>query len=547
MRPQTPLTFTVGAGDMSDPLIHIGISDMRVDFYAWMEERWVRLLTMAVDINVGINLTVTKDANMKPAIQPMLVGVDAKNVTIRVSNTDLLQETPAALEAVFPSLINIATGALGGVVKPIALPAVAGFSLDNLKIQRVQTSQDDFVAIYGTIVTGTPAPLIDWSNPNAPRTISSVRVNAAVAELKVPSANELQASFGERVAGIVPARPTVKLALGTLDSLGLDVEYAWRVDGGMWRPWTRDTNPTLSEDAFLLQGHHTVDVRSRIVNDWSTESEPTSLDVLIDSVPPELHPAAADNDRSRFVFGGFDIVSDAAKLQYAWGAAGAERSEWSATSSMSYDEASALTLGGARKLVLYAKDEAGNVASAAYDLGALKFASFGAIRWHTHTVDVGIGAPATGGDDVGRWTSMTMGPDGKPAIAYSAWVQKGVSGMPESQLRWAQATTTTPTSSSDWTVTVVDSRLASSNGAPPASDMGAPGADMAMAPADMAGTTPADVLLPEGVALMATAARQMDGSPGIAYYDRTRGNLRYVEWNPTTMAWNKPTVLDGED
>ena len=27
--------------------------------------------------------------------------------------------------------------------------------------------------------------------------------------------------------------------------------------------------------------------------------------------------------------------------------------------------------------------------------GALKFASFGAIRWHTHIVDNGIGAPPT--------------------------------------------------------------------------------------------------------------------------------------------------------
>ena len=34
-------------------------------------------LTSALDINVGVNLTVTKDANSKPAIQPMLVGVDA--------------------------------------------------------------------------------------------------------------------------------------------------------------------------------------------------------------------------------------------------------------------------------------------------------------------------------------------------------------------------------------------------------------------------------------------------------------------------------------
>ncbi|HEX8950192.1 MAG TPA: hypothetical protein VF945_00030, partial [Polyangia bacterium] len=66
-------------------------------------------------------------------------------------------------------------------------------------------------------------------------------------------------------------------------------------------------------------------------------------------------------------------------------------------------------------------------------------------------------------------------------------------------------------------------------------------------PPDMAGTTPPDVLLPEGIALMASAARKADGTPGIAYYDRTRGNLRFVEWNPSTNAWNKPQILDGED
>jgi hypothetical protein len=139
---------------------------------------------------------------------------------------------------------------------------------------------------------------------------------------------------------------------------------------------------------------------------------------------------------------------------------------------------------------------------------------------------------------------MTMGADGKPAIAYSAWVAKGVSGMPESQLRWAQATTTTPTSTSDWMITVVDSRLASSDGAP-GTDMGI-GPDMAMPPPDMAGTTPGDVLLPEGIAIMASAARKPDGTPGIAYYDRTRGNLRFVEYNNSTNAWNKPQILDGE-
>src|SRR6185503_5162300 len=112
LRPQTPLSFTIGAGDMTDPLLHIVVSDLRIDFYAWVEERYVRIFTLGMDMNIGLNLTITKDAAGNPAIQPTLSGIDASHVTIRVSNTDLLQEDPSALAMVFPSLINIATGAL---------------------------------------------------------------------------------------------------------------------------------------------------------------------------------------------------------------------------------------------------------------------------------------------------------------------------------------------------------------------------------------------------------------------------------------------------
>lgn len=751
LRPQTPIDFTIGAGDMNDPLLHIGINDMRIDFYGWIEERYVRLLTLGVDINVGLNLTVTKTADGKPAIQPMLVGVDAKNVTIRVSNTDLLQEKPEDLAAVFPSLINIATGALGGAIKPIALPAVAGFSLDGLKIQRVQTSQDDFIGIFGTIVAATPSPLIDWSDPAHPQLAGSLHTTARVTEVRVPKPVELQALFADKL-GVKGARPMVKLALDAGGNDGREVEWAWRVDGGMWRPWTRDPSPVLSDDAFLLQGHHRIDVRSRVVDQWSTESQPVSLDVLIDSVAPELHPARDEKDHALLDLGGFDLVSDAAKLKYAWLGADGKATPWTSDATMPWSEALAVTDNGKKQLVLYAVDEAGNVGQGAFDLGslgfhgrttapspsgcncdvgghgdggagarggfvalalmalvflrrqkralapllvvvalglfvtgcgcggknqcridddcakmqcdpgevpacmenecgctpdvaagdvgrfssmtligndayvaaynntygdlmighvtppgvvqgwdfvdgvpdeppditnshtrggvtdngddvgrytsigtsstnepiiayydkthgALKFAIFGAIRWHTYVVDSGTGTPDSGGDDIGKWASMSVGPDGLPGIAYSAWVKQGMSGEPESQLRWAQATVPNPTSPSDWQITVVDSRRASDSGAP-VGDMGAP--DMAVGP-DMAdadaGPPPMmpDPLLPEGVAIMASAARKPDGSPGIAYYDRTRGNLRLVEWNASTNAWNTPMILDGED
>src|SRR5581483_7317610 len=90
----------------------------------------------------------------------------------------------------------------------------------------------------------------------------------------------------------------------------------------------------------------------------------------------------------------------------------------------------------------------GDPVIAYYDLThkALKFASFGAIRWHQHTIDKGL----TAMDDVGRWASMSIGPNGNPAIAYTAIVYSNTqSGQPEGQLRWAQAKTTRPQGPSD--------------------------------------------------------------------------------------------------
>jgi hypothetical protein len=741
LRPQMPLTFTVGAGDMNDPLLHVAISDMRIDFYGWIEERYVRLLTLGVDVNLGLNLTVTQTADGKPAIQPTLVGLDAKNVVIRVTNTDLLQESPKSLAALFPTLINIATGAIGGVIQPIALPSVAGFSLDGLSISRVQTTQDDFLGIFATIVAGTTTKT---------KVGGGLSTHAKVAALDVPSEAALQALFVDGASPLLfdeKSRPRVTLDLGADHANGQPVEWAWRVDGGFWRPWTQNAHPVIADDAFLLQGRHTIEVRSRVVNQWATEDmQRSKIEVLVDSVPPELHPARDTEDSTRLSFGGFDIVSDSQALTYAYVDADGQKTAFSSVDGMPLALAKELTDGGAKLLHLYAKDEAGNVGELQADLGpifdfhgrttnppsagcgscalggatrdsgpwstlvvalglafallrrrarvigalvlvgavvvvagsgcdgnalqckidddcakmscaagqvsqclqnmcacgpdvgpgdvgrfssmaligqdayvaaynttygdlmighvtppgvvpswdfvdgvpdegptnsnnvtnshvrggiddkgddvgrytsigvsqtnepviayydkthgALKFASFGLVRWRSHVVDQGAGSPASGGDDVGRWASMSIGTDGKPMIVYTATVQTGtMSGMPEGQLRLAQAKVPNPDASGDWTVTILDARpLPDASG----------GADGGVPDGGSSGSM-TDPLLPEGIGLMPALARKSDGSPGVAYYDRTRGNLRYIELLSQTGSWSAPVILDGED
>ena len=717
LRPQTPLDFTIGAGDMTDPLLHLGINDMRIDFYAWIEERYVRIFTVALDTNIGLNLTVT-NMNMKPAIQPMITGLNANNIKVRVSNTDVLGEDPNQLAQVFPSLVNIAAGALGSAVPSVALPSVAGFSLDNLQITRVQTSQDDFLAIYGSIVNGTGAPLIDWSDPSHPHLAGELQTYAVLENISIPPVAELQKL----------AIPSVTLKLDASGNNGKPTEWAYRVDGGFWHEWSQDPHPTLQDPAFMLQGRHTLEIRSRVVNQWQTEdTTPSKLELLIDSIPPELHPALDADNKQQLDFNALDIVSDTSALKYAWDENG-KRTAWTANATMPLHDALALTQGGAQPLKLYAIDEAGNVGEADVDVGsldgfhgrstnppssgcgcelggasessgsagaiaiamlallvllrrraaaalglvalvalfasgcgcsnaagrcsvdddcqrmmcpagqipacmqnacgctpnlalgnvgrfssmciigqeayvsayntdygdlmighvdppgvvgnwdfvdgvpdeppdqpssqirggvsdpgdnvgeytsiqvaasgdpvisyydvthkALKFASFGAIRWHNHTVDQGLGPE----DTVGKWTSLSIGPDGKPMIAYSAIVFTATnSGEPEGQLRVATATTTQPQSSSDWSVQIVDAR--------PLPLVATPDGGMMVDTGS---------LLPEGIAIMSSLARKSDGTPGIAYYDRTRGNLRYVEWDPMEMHWNPPVLLDGE-
>ena len=249
LRPQTPITFTLGAGTMTDPLMHIGITDMRIDFYAWIEERFVRILTLGVDINVGLNLTVTKDANGKPAVEPMLVGVNAQNVTIRVTNTDLLRRRrrrwPRSSRR--SSTSSPTRSAARSRTRSRCRRWRASRSTD-FSISRVQTTQDDFVGIFANLVVGGPGPIIDWGNPTAPQALGALHTSATLGTVVAPRAEQLRALFDlqDSVVATRGARPTAQLRLTADGAANRPVEYAWRIDNGMWRSWSQDANPTSS-------------------------------------------------------------------------------------------------------------------------------------------------------------------------------------------------------------------------------------------------------------------------------------------------------------
>ncbi|MBA3500417.1 MAG: hypothetical protein H0T65_08600, partial [Deltaproteobacteria bacterium] len=81
-RPQRALDFTIGNNTPTSPAVTIHIRNMEVDFYAFLYERYVRVFTMELTMNVGINLDFQQMPGMPAQIVPSLVGISSSEVQV---------------------------------------------------------------------------------------------------------------------------------------------------------------------------------------------------------------------------------------------------------------------------------------------------------------------------------------------------------------------------------------------------------------------------------------------------------------------------------
>lgn len=286
-RPQKPLDFAVGDGSAASPSLSVAIQRLDVDVYVFVQERYTRAFTMTLDLTIGVNFVFEPGANGQATIRPELVGLDSSNIGIAVGNNDLVAETRQQLEAVLPTVFDLAIGLLGDGIGPFDIPDFAGFRLTNLRFAHVTTSEDDFLALHAMLGSsaqlrqlGTRYPsisaLADRLEP-APAVAAAAPV-VSVHEVVTPPIEDVRAG----------ALPTVTLDLPAADATGRTLEHAWRFAGGIWRPYVAGTTLTIQDRAFAWQGRYQIEIRSRVVGDYTTTSEPVAVDVLIDSVPPEI-------------------------------------------------------------------------------------------------------------------------------------------------------------------------------------------------------------------------------------------------------------------
>jgi MYXO-CTERM domain-containing protein len=339
-RPAQPPTFALGKGTfkvdptsgvktIDDPLMRVQIANFAIDFYAFVDDRYVRIMTLTSDIDLPISL----DVDAMGQLVPLIGDVSSAFTNLRVSNSELLAESPEDLAQSFPTLLGVAVGTLTSSLKPIALPSLMGL---NLLPKSITTTDPDahgnnqFLSIFADLAVATPLE-------------RAADTTAQLVSLTLPPT----AGFAVTGRGGVVPSATLQLGGRSLDRRAL--EWSWALDGGAWSPFGQSETLVIRDPRLWLQGRHFVDVRARATG-WtaSLDDTPARVELLVDTVPPEGSFAGDGSITAS------DRVSPASALLYRWRDGGAW-SDWSPTPRV------ALATGRIPHAEVQAQDEAGNV------------------------------------------------------------------------------------------------------------------------------------------------------------------------------------------
>ena len=351
LKPKNPphVTFGNGTNLTDDPNILLELPEAGFDFYVFSSDRYVRFMTATFDISAPVNLTVTPEG-----LVPVLDELGITNGV--VSNTELLKEDPAVIAAALQGLLASQIGGLlGGGLPTLDLNgALEGLGLrmiipetvegqGSAGLRKLDKDGERFLGIFGALEV-------------APAMQMSMVTSAEVVEVEIDQA-------GLRGESMTPSNaPKITVLAEVMDDHGQTIEHQVRVDGGVWKPWTRNRYIHITGNELRLEGRHEIEVRSRMAGQaYSVDVEPVLLEVLIDTVAPNTK--VVESEDGTITLNPVDLVSDDELLvryrfdEGTW-------SNWIKKGDLAAIEAPEF----AEQIEIESKDEAGNLGTAQHAL-----------------------------------------------------------------------------------------------------------------------------------------------------------------------------------
>lgn len=280
LRPTEPPTVALGRGQVLpgdpptvvDPLLTLELRNLKIDFYAFMEERFARVFTLDTDIALPLALTAADDGS---GILILLGDLEEAFTRIDPANAELLaEEDVSSLAQVLPGLIgSLAPTLAGSLADPIEIPEFGGY--------RLVIEQDSFTSIEDETMLAIFAKLAPAESDGGTDAVFAPLTTATVVSLETPSLEDIVRFEGLRSRGepldTSLLRSELVIDVDTLTNDGLPREYSYRVDGGMWHIYEQTNQLSVRDPQFMFEGEHWVEVRSRVPgrqNTLSLISEP---------------------------------------------------------------------------------------------------------------------------------------------------------------------------------------------------------------------------------------------------------------------------------
>lgn len=339
--PGEPPTFEIGPNNEEEPLLAVNMPNVGIDFYLFGHDRYLRVMTAAMDLIVNLDLSVVAGE-----IQVAVRSLETENLVIE--NSELLSEDPATLAIAFAALIDTMLGPMLGDLGAFALPDMAGFTLEIPEggLGHLEESGEEFLMLNALLGIAEVEP--------GPEPKPVVHTSAEIIELQVPPTESFRADVNP------PVVPRAYLAVDAENAGYNEVEYRYRVDSGFWTPWTLENELVVEHGMFLFQGRHQVEVQARVAGDQDTaDPVPVELEVIIDTIAPELTLLPIDVDRIRVDVS--DMVSPDEAIRLEWRVS--DQETWNEVIDGFIDVPA-----DAEEVEVRATDEAGNVGTSRHAL-----------------------------------------------------------------------------------------------------------------------------------------------------------------------------------
>jgi uncharacterized protein (TIGR03382 family) len=358
LRPQNPPTITIGAGTITagvdggpativDPLLNVTIKDLRIDLFAVVDQRPVRLFSISTDVELPVALGVGAGGQ---SIEVLLGNLNNILVNLNATQSNILAENPTQLLKLIPLVLSLAGPSLGNIA-PISLPSLEGFALTIDGIHGIVSAPDggyEDIGIFADLgVAGASGAGV---SPGIPP-VATITQN-----IEPPLADVMP-------GGTLKNWPTAVVTVVPGGEHALPTESSWSIDDGMWSVWVRGQQLAVTSPNFLLQGNHSIQLRTRPLGS-NGKGWMQTLNFVADYTPPSVS-LGIEAATGLFTLSATDNITPAADIEWSVSWAGGGFSAWA----IGTPNPNALAALG--PFVLKARDQVGNVTVVSSDPSAV--------------------------------------------------------------------------------------------------------------------------------------------------------------------------------